>query len=61
MSRAYRADRDMTRTFLPSLSDAGAVRRPPVDAQAAQTSDLAFALIRVLDPQGQAVGPWART
>ena len=53
-----RPGHDTDFSYLP-LSDAGTVRRPPVDAQAAQTSDLAFALIRVLDPQGQAVGPWA--
>ena len=41
------------------LSEAGAVRRPPVDVEAAQTSDLAFTLIRVLDKDGNAVGPWA--
>jgi len=52
-----RPGHDTDFSYLP-LSEAGAVRRPPVDAQAAQTSDLAFALIRVLDPQGQAVGPW---
>jgi 2-oxoisovalerate dehydrogenase E1 component alpha subunit len=53
-----RPGHDTDFSYLP-ISDAGTVRRPPVDAQAAQTSDLAFALIRVLDPQGQAVGPWA--
>lgn len=37
------------------LSAAGAKRRPPVDVAAAQTNDLAFALIRVLDDQGQAL------
>ncbi len=41
------------------LSPAGAVRRPPVDSTPFDTSDLAFGLIRVLDEQGQAVGPWA--
>jgi len=41
------------------LSPAGAVRRPPVDSAPFDTSDLAFGLIRVLDEQGQAVGPWA--
>lgn len=53
-----RPGHDTDFSYLP-LSEAGTVRRPPVDVQAAQTSDLAFALIRVLDPQGQAVGPWA--
>lgn len=41
------------------LSRAGEVRRPPVDALAPETSDLAFTLIRVLDDENQAVGPWA--
>ncbi|MEW6515178.1 MAG: 3-methyl-2-oxobutanoate dehydrogenase (2-methylpropanoyl-transferring) subunit alpha [Pseudomonadota bacterium] len=40
------------------LSPAGAVRRPPIDTQPVDTSDLAFALIRVLDADGNAVGPW---
>ena len=42
-------------------SPAGAVRRPPVDTQPADTSDLAYALVRVLDDDGRAVGPWAMT
>ncbi len=41
------------------LSPAGAVRRPRVDATAASTSDLAYGLVRVLDDDGNAVGPWA--
>ncbi len=53
-----RPGHDTDFSYLP-LSEAGSVRRPPVDAQAAQTSDLAFTLIRVLDKDGQAVGPWA--
>jgi 2-oxoisovalerate dehydrogenase E1 component alpha subunit len=40
------------------LSPAGAVRRPPVDSAPYDTSDLAFGLIRVLDDEGRAVGPW---
>ncbi len=40
------------------VSPAGAVRRPPIDTQPYDTSDLAFALVRVLDDDGQAVGPW---
>lgn len=40
------------------LSPAGAVRRPPIDSQSVDTSDLAFALVRVLDDAGNAVGPW---
>ena len=41
------------------LSPAGAVRRPAIDAVPASTADLAFTLVRVLDDEGQAVGPWA--
>ncbi|MEO8388743.1 3-methyl-2-oxobutanoate dehydrogenase (2-methylpropanoyl-transferring) subunit alpha [Polaromonas sp.] len=41
------------------LSPAGSVRRPPLDCSAADTGDLAQDLIRVLDEQGRAVGPWA--
>jgi 2-oxoisovalerate dehydrogenase E1 component alpha subunit len=40
------------------LSPAGAVRRPPVDSQPADTSDLAYTLVRVLDDEGRAIGPW---
>ena len=41
------------------LSPAGTVRRPPVDTTALETSDLAYGLVRVLDDDGSAVGPWA--
>ena len=41
------------------ISPAAAVRRPPIDVLPVETSDLTFALIRVLDEQGNAVGPWA--
>src|SRR5580765_6014957 len=41
------------------LSEAGAVRRPPVDVAAADTGDLATALVRVLADDGGALGPWA--
>jgi 2-oxoisovalerate dehydrogenase E1 component alpha subunit len=40
-------------------SPAGAVRRPPVATSHFDTGDLAYALIRVLDDDGRAVGPWA--
>ena len=40
------------------LSRAGEVRRPPIEAMPADTSDLAFTLVRVLDDDGCAVGPW---
>ena len=42
-----------------STSPAGAVRRPPTDTPAADTADLATSLVRVLDDEGKAVGPWA--
>ncbi|MDD3019326.1 MAG: 3-methyl-2-oxobutanoate dehydrogenase (2-methylpropanoyl-transferring) subunit alpha [Comamonas sp.] len=41
------------------LSPAGAVRRPPIDTPAADTADLATSLVRVLDDEGRAQGPWA--
>ncbi|MBU6493787.1 MAG: thiamine pyrophosphate-dependent dehydrogenase E1 component subunit alpha [Burkholderiales bacterium] len=41
------------------VSPAGVVRRPPIDVTPADTSDLAYSLVRVLDDDGQAVGPWA--
>jgi 2-oxoisovalerate dehydrogenase E1 component alpha subunit len=41
------------------VSPAGATRRPPVDTPHFDTADLAYELIRVLDPDGRAVGPWA--
>ncbi|MGE4240949.1 3-methyl-2-oxobutanoate dehydrogenase (2-methylpropanoyl-transferring) subunit alpha [Ramlibacter sp.] len=41
------------------VSEAGAVRRPPVDTSHFDTNDLAYSLIRVLDRDGRAVGPWA--
>jgi len=41
------------------VSEAGAVRRPPVDTTHFDTQDLAYGLIRVLDREGRAVGPWA--
>jgi 2-oxoisovalerate dehydrogenase E1 component alpha subunit len=42
-----------------SVSPAGSVRRPPTDTPAADTADLATSLVRVLDGDGRAVGPWA--
>jgi 2-oxoisovalerate dehydrogenase E1 component alpha subunit len=41
------------------LSPAGEVARPPIDVSAAETSGLAYSLVRVLDDDGKAVGPWA--
>lgn len=40
-------------------SPAGAARRPPVDVTPFDTADLAYSLVRVLDGDGRAVGPWA--
>jgi 2-oxoisovalerate dehydrogenase E1 component alpha subunit len=41
------------------MSPAGAVRRPEVDVLFGDTADLVSSLIRVLDDEGNAVGPWA--
>ena len=41
------------------MSPAGAVRRPEVDVLFGDTADLVTSLIRVLDEDGNAVGPWA--
>jgi len=41
------------------VSSAGAVRKPAIDVAATDTADLAYALVRVLDDEGRAVGPWA--
>ncbi len=44
-----------------ATSAAGAVRRPPIDVAADDIRDLAYEIIRVLDDEGRAVGPWAGT
>ena len=41
------------------LSKAGEVRRPDMNVQFGDTADLVSSLIRVLDEDGNAVGPWA--
>ena len=41
-----------------ALPEAGEARRPGIDVHPREISDLAFSLIRVLDPNGKAVGPW---
>lgn len=41
------------------LAPAGAARRPPIHARPSDTAELAGSLIRVLDDDGRAVGPWA--
>ena len=40
------------------LSPAGAIRKPALESHARDTADLAYSLIRVLDDEGKAVGPW---
>ena len=40
------------------LSPAGSVRKPALESNARDTADLAYSLIRVLDDEGKAVGPW---
>lgn len=42
-----------------AIPKAGTVRRPPVDEDPEAMRDLAFTIIRVLNRDGQAVGPWA--
>jgi 2-oxoisovalerate dehydrogenase E1 component alpha subunit len=41
------------------VSPAGAVRKPPIDTSHFDINDLAYELVRVLDENGRAVGPWA--
>ena len=41
------------------ISRAGEVRRPEVDAAPEDIRDLAYSIIRVLDRESEAVGPWA--
>ncbi|VWX49911.1 thiamine pyrophosphate-dependent enzyme [Novosphingobium sp. 9U] len=43
-----------------AIPPAGAVSRPSIDADPSSMRDHAFGLIRVLDEDGQAVGPWAQ-
>lgn len=41
------------------IPPAGDVRRPPVDVDPEDIRDLAFTIIRILNRDGEAVGPWA--
>lgn len=41
------------------LQPAGAARKPDLDVAAIDTTDLAHGLVRVLDDDGNALGPWA--
>jgi len=40
------------------VKPAGETRRPPVESLPSETSDLAYGMVRVLDENGRAVGPW---
>jgi len=52
-----RPGRESDFTYL-QLAPAGAVRRPPVESRPVETMDVANALVRVLDDDGRAIGPW---
>ena len=41
-----------------NIPDAGEVARPDIAASASATRDLVYTLVRVLDAEGEAVGPW---
>src|SRR4051812_35105963 len=41
------------------IPEAGATPRPETDATPATMRDLAYGLVRVLDGEGRAIGPWA--
>ena len=43
------------------IPKAGSVDRPPVDADPRAIRDMAYSIIRVLNKEGEAVGPWAGT
>ena len=50
----------------PDFSDfvipkAGEIGRPPIDVDPDEIRDMAFSIIRVLNAEGEAVGPWAGT
>jgi 2-oxoisovalerate dehydrogenase E1 component alpha subunit len=49
---------DFSRVPIPK---AGSVPRPPVDVDPRDIRDMAYSIIRVLNRQGEAVGPWAGT
>lgn len=49
---------DFSKVVIPR---AGTVERPPVDVDPKEIRDLAYSIIRVLDREGEAVGPWAGT
>ena len=41
------------------VTDGGTMSRPPVDVDPYKIHEMAYGLIRVLDAQGNAIGPWA--
>src|SRR3546814_16953312 len=41
------------------LSPAGEIPKPPIDVSAVDTGQMAYQLVRVIDDDGRAVGPWA--
>jgi 2-oxoisovalerate dehydrogenase E1 component alpha subunit len=41
------------------IPEAGSVRRPDIDVSPTDIRDLAYTIIRVLDGEGNATGPWA--
>jgi 2-oxoisovalerate dehydrogenase E1 component alpha subunit len=43
------------------IPKAGSVARPPVDVDPREIREMAYSIIRVLNRQGEAVGPWAGT
>jgi 2-oxoisovalerate dehydrogenase E1 component alpha subunit len=49
---------DFSRVVYPK---AGSVERPPVDVDPREIRDMAYSIIRVLNREGEAVGPWAGT
>jgi 2-oxoisovalerate dehydrogenase E1 component alpha subunit len=49
---------DFSKVVIPK---AGSVPRPPVDVDPREIRELAFSIIRVLNRDGEAVGPWAGT
>jgi len=42
-----------------AIPEAGSVRRPDVSVDAHEIHDLAYSIVRVLNRQGEAIGPWA--
>lgn len=57
--RAYRASGLQDRLFLPAPVAARRGAQTPIDVAAIDTGSLAYSLVRVIDDDGRAVGPWA--